>query len=134
MGLFDIFKKKQTIGDDAFSKFYEQCKRLVSEYSFDESALTPISEMITNAKKANIPFPQSDTLAAAHTAVFNSVAEELMTHKYNLAERVLNLQGEMYYNELKKLGAAMVKSGYVSDSEMNSLLENITKVTLWMDS
>lgn len=133
MGLFDLFKKNKNMGNDAFSKFYEQCEHLVSEYSFDESALKPISDMISNAKRANIQFPQSDTFAAAHTAVFNSVAEELMSHKYNLADRVLSLQGEMYYNELKKLGSTMVNNGYVSDSEMNSLLENITKVTLWMD-
>lgn len=134
MGFFDLFRKKSDGNFDTFSKFYDQCKDLVEEYAFDESVLDPIKEMISNAKKANLQFPQSDTLSAAYTAVFNSVAEGLMTHKYNLADHALNLQGEAHYNTLKNLGKAMVNNGYVSESEMKDLIENITKVTFWMDS
>ena len=112
-----------------FSELLDKSSQLIAAYGFDESTLVPIQQMITEATKAKQPLPDKDVPKLAHICVFNSVAQSLMQHQFNLSDSALTLSGEMHLAGLKRLGAKMVSLNYVSQAEMQELLDNIINVT-----
>ena len=115
---------------DSYGKFLDECEEVISEYGFDSSYLAQLKAMVKETKKSKQPLPDEPVRKLACTCVFNSVAQDLMLHKYNLSDLGFNPLGEIYLSSLSKLGADMVSLCYVSKEEMNELLDNIVRVSL----
>lgn len=122
------------ISDDPYAqhkRLYNRCKEIVQKYGFDPAALLPIKDMVDTAIRENVDLPDTDIEKMAHTAVFNSVAESLMLHKYADKDGflALSIQGEHYINLLHVLIKDMVALGYLPADEWEDMMRNIMEVS-----
>lgn len=104
------------------------CKQLIGENFFDEDIIKQINSLVETAKKERRIFPGRDLIPPSYAIVFNAVASDLMTHKYNISSTELDGEGKKYLHNLRIFGNEIVERGIISSDRLNELMRNISDV------
>lgn len=104
------------------------CKEIIGENFFDEDIIKQINDLVETAKKERRVFPGRDLIPPSYAIVFNTVACDLMTHKYNISSTELDGEGRKYLHNLRVLGNEIVSKGIITSDRLNELMRNISDV------
>lgn len=135
MGIFDFFRKNLQ-SSNPWDIMRAECVMLTEKFDMGndtEQILKQIDQMVDHAKSTNEPIENhgKSISAMAYACVFNAASFILMSHKYNLSDSMLSLQGEFLMQRTKRIAQEIVEKGFAPKEDMDILVNNMVSTTFF---